>query len=301
MSLAFSLSGIGKRYPHFALQDVSLDLPEGQVMGLVGVNGAGKTTLLRLLTGLAAPDAGEVVVLGHRLPQGQVAARREIGFASEDMRLYRSQTLRWHMDLVAAIYPGWREDYAAELVRRFDLRPQQVLGGCSHGQRVKALLLLCLARRPRLLLLDEPTTGLDPVARLEVLEALAEVLRDERRSVLFSSHNTHDVEQLAHDVEQAPDAIAFVHEGRLVACADRHAFLERWRRVLCQGALPAGLDAWPEVAVARANGSLVELKVRDWHPGLPARLAAQGLTVQRDDPMSLEDIFVSAVRAGAVA
>ncbi|MDZ3824262.1 MAG: ABC transporter ATP-binding protein [Pseudoxanthomonas sp.] len=294
MSLAFSLSGIGKRYPHFALQDVSLDLPEGQVMGLVGVNGAGKTTLLRLLTGLAAPDAGEVVVLGHRLPQGQVAARREIGFASEDMRLYRSQTLRWHMDLVAAIYPGWHEAYAAQLVQRFDLRPLQVLSGFSHGQRVKALLLLCLARRPRLLLLDEPTTGLDPVARLEVLEALAEVLRDERRSVLFSSHNTHDVEQLA-------DTISFLHLGRLVASADRHAFIESWRRVVCQGVLPEGLDAWPEIAVARANGSLVELKVRDWHPGLPARLAAQGLTVQRDDPMSLEDIFVSAVRAGAVA
>ncbi len=294
MSLAFSLSGIGKRYPHFALRDVSLDLPEGQVMGLVGVNGAGKTTLLRLLTGLAAPDAGEVIVLGHRLPESQVAARREIGFASEDMRLYRSQTLRWHMDLIAGIFPGWSEDYAAELVQRFDLRPGQALGGFSHGQRVKALLLLCLARRPRLLLLDEPTTGLDPVARLEVLEALAEVLRDERRSVLFSSHNTHDVEQLA-------DAIAFVHEGRLVACSDRHAFLESWRRVLCQGALPAGLADWPEVAVARANGSLVELKVRDWRADLPARLAAHGLTVQRDDPMTLEDIFVSAVRTGAVA
>ena len=294
MTLAFSLSGIGKRYPHFALQDISLDLPEGQVMGLVGVNGAGKTTLLRLLTGLAAPDAGQVTVLGQRLPEGQVAAKRDIGFASEDMRLYRSQTLRWHMDLMRAIYPGWNEAYAAELVRRFELRPEQTLGGFSHGQRVKALLLLCLARRPRLLLLDEPTTGLDPVARLEVLEALADVLRDEARSVLFSSHNTQDVEQLA-------DSITFVHKGRLVATADKEAFIDRWRRVVCQGVLPAGLDAWPEVASARANGSLVELKVRDWPADLPARLAAQGLTVQRDDPMTLDDIFVSAVRQGAVA
>ncbi len=294
MTLAFSLSGIGKRYPHFALQDISLDLPEGQVMGLVGVNGAGLTTLLRLLTGLAAPDAGQVTVLGQRLPEGQVAAKRDIGFASEDMRLYRSQTLRWHMDLMRAIYPGWNEAYAAELVRRFELRPEQTLGGFSHGQRVKALLLLCLARRPRLLLLDEPTTGLDPVARLEVLEALADVLRDEARSVLFSSHNTQDVEQLA-------DSITFVHKGRLVATADKEAFIDRWRRVVCQGVLPAGLDAWPEVASARANGSLVELKVRDWPADLPARLAAQGLTVQRDDPMTLDDIFVSAVRQGAVA
>ena len=263
-------------------------------MGLVGVNGAGKTTLLRLLTGLASADAGEVMVLGHRLPDAQVQAKRDIGFASEDMRLYRGQTLRWHMDLIANIYPGWDEAYAAELVKRFELRPEQAVGGFSHGQRVKALLLLCLARRPRLLLLDEPTTGLDPVARIEVLEALADVLRDERRSVLFSSHNTHDVEQLA-------DNITFLHQGRLVASADKHSFVDRWRRIVCQGALPAGLDAWPEIAMARANGSLVEIKARTWNDDLPARLAAQGLQVQRADPMALEDIFVTAVRSGAVA
>ncbi|MFY2763938.1 ATP-binding cassette domain-containing protein [Arenimonas sp. MALMAid1274] len=294
MTPAFSLSGIAKRYPDFALHDVTLQLPEGQVMGLVGANGAGKTTLLRLLTGLAAPDAGTVDVLGHRLPQAQVAAKRDIGFASEDMRLYRGQSLRWHMDLVRSIYPGWDEAYAGELIRRFDLRVDQALHGYSHGQRVKALLLLCLARRPRLLLLDEPTTGLDPVARIEVLEALADVLRDERRSVLFSSHNTHDIEQLA-------DTISFLHQGRLVASADKDSFLDSWRRVMCQGALPEAIRAWPEVASARANGSLVEVKVRTWNDDLPARLAAQGLQVQRTDPMNLEDIFITAVRTGAVA
>ena len=294
MTLAFSLSGIAKRYPDFALEDITLDLPEGQVMGLVGVNGAGKTTLLRLLTGLASADAGRVTVLGQRLPEAQVAAKRDIGFASEDMRLYRGQSLRWHMDLMARIYPGWDAGYAANLIKRFELRPEQAVRGYSHGQRVKALLLLCLARRPRLLLLDEPTTGLDPVARIEVLEALADVLRDEHRSVLFSSHNTHDVEQLA-------DTITFLHQGRLVASANKHDFVDRWRRIVCQGALPAGLDAWPEIAMARANGSLVEIKARTWNDDLPARLAAQGLQVQRADPMALEDIFVTAVRSGGVA
>ena len=294
MTAAFTLSGIAKRYPHFALQDVSLQLPEGQVMGLVGVNGAGKTTLLRLLTGLAAPDAGEVTVLGHRLPDAQVAAKRDIGFASEDMRLYRGQTLQWHMSLMQRIFPGWDAGYADELLRRFDLRAGQKVGGFSHGQRVKALLLLCLARRPRLLLLDEPTTGLDPVARLEVLEALADVLRDEQRSVLFSSHNTHDVEQLA-------DTISFLHDGRLVATDDKESFLERWRRVVCQGALPSELQNWPEIASARVSGSLVEIKTRTWDEQLPARLTALGLQVTRSDPMALEDIFVTAVRSGGVA
>ena len=294
MTPAFSLSGIAKRYPDFALQDIHLQLPKGQVMGLVGANGAGKTTLLRLLTGLAAADAGSVEVLGHRLPEAQVAAKRDIGFASEDMRLYKSQSLRWHMDLVSRIYPGWDAAYAHELLKRFDVRADQKLGGFSHGQRVKALLLLCLARRPRLLLLDEPTTGLDPVARIEVLEALADVLRDERRSVLFSSHNTHDIEQLA-------DSITFLHQGRLVASADKDTFLESWRRVVCQGVLPEGLAAWPELASVRANGSVIEIKVRSWSDDLPVRLAAQGLQVQRSDAMNLEDIFITSVRSGVPA
>ncbi|MBL8246499.1 MAG: ABC transporter ATP-binding protein [Rhodanobacteraceae bacterium] len=294
MSAAFAVSGLSKRYPNFALQDVSLSLAEGEVMGLVGVNGAGKSTLLRLLTGLAAPDGGSIEVLGLRLPQDQVAAKREIGFASEDMRLYRSQSLDWHIALVRQIYPEWDDAYAANLIQRFDLRPQQAVGGYSHGQRVKALLLLCLARRPRLLLLDEPTTGLDPVARAEVLEALADVLRDERRSVLFSSHNTHDVEQLA-------DHIAFLHGGRLVARADKESFLDNWRRVLCLGDLPPALAQWSEVAQVRHSGSQIEVKVRAWREDLPERLAAQGLNVQRVDPMALEDIFVTAVRAGGAA
>lgn len=292
MTPAFTATGLCKRYPDFALEDLTLSLAEGEVMGLVGVNGAGKTTLLRLLSGLAAADAGTLEVLGHRLPEGQVAARREIGLASEDMRLYRSQTLRWHMDLVRAIYPGWDEAYAAVLLKRFDLREAQRLGGYSHGQRVKALLLLCLARRPRLLLLDEPTTGLDPVARAEVLETLAEVLQDERRSVLFSSHNTHDVEQLA-------DRIAFMHQGRLLADAGKEEFLEGWRRVLCTGSPEATLGEWPELARVRSSGSQVEIRVRQWHDELPGRLAATGLAVRHVHPMSLEEIFVTTVRAGA--
>ncbi len=294
MTPAFRIDGVTKHYPQFSLRDVSLTLPEGQIMGLVGVNGAGKTTLLRLLIGLAAADDGQIEVLGHRLPGEQVAVKRKTGFASEDMRLYRSQTLDWHIELVRRIYPEWDSAYAAALMRRFDLRADQPVGGFSHGQRVKAMLLLCLARRPRLLLLDEPTTGLDPVARAEVLESLAEVLRDEQRSVLFSSHNTHDVEQMS-------DCISFMHQGRLLTTADKETFLDEWRRILCVGEMPESLDQWPELVQRRISGSQIELKFRRWNDDLPDRLARIGLTVQRIDPMALEDIFVTSVRAGGVA
>ncbi len=291
MSTAFHVSGLCKRYPEFALQNIELTLEHGQIMGLVGVNGAGKTTLLRLLTGLTAPDAGQIEVLGQRMPEHQVAAKRDMGFASEDMRLYKTRTLRWHMDLIRAIYPAWDESYASELLRRFDLRPEQILKGYSHGQRVKALLLLCLARRPRLLLLDEPTTGLDPVARVEVLEALADVLRDEARSVLFSSHNTHDVEQLA-------DSIAFLHQGRLLECRDREAFVDNWRRIVCRGTWRGREAGIPEVISARQTGSLLELKLRDYRDELLPALKQQGLEIHSVDMMALEDIFITTVRPG---
>jgi ABC-2 type transport system ATP-binding protein len=289
---AIKLHGLNKTYADFQLQDINLELPTGQIMGLVGANGAGKSSIMRILIGLIQADSGEVSVCGHRLPQAQVAAKREIGYASEDMRLYKTQSLRWHMDFIKHIYPSWDETYAAQLLKRFDLLPHQLLRGFSHGQRVKALLLLTLARRPRLLLLDEPTTGLDPVARVEVLEALAEVLRDEERSVLFSSHNTVDIEQLS-------DTITFIHQGRLVASADKETFLSSWQRIVCQGAWQDEIKALPEVVFVRNNGSIIELKVQHGGDIFLTRLQQLGLIIKTAEPMSLEDIFVTSVRAGA--
>jgi ABC-2 type transport system ATP-binding protein len=292
MSAILALKGVSKRYDGFALQDIDLEVPAGEVMGLVGVNGAGKSTLLRLLMGLIRADGGEVEVFGQRLPQAQVAVKRDIGYASDDMRLYRGQTLRWHMDFIRGIYSGWDEAYAQDLLSRFDLREQQALGGFSHGQRVKALLLLIFARHPRLLLLDEPTTGLDPVARGEVLDALADVLRDERRSVLFSSHNTADVEQIA-------DSITFLHKGRIVASRDKESFLDAWRRVLCRGPWTDAIHALPGLASVRNSPPAIELKIGEFDASVPAQLQALGLEVQSVEPMTLEDIFVTTVRGGA--
>ena len=291
MSSAIVLKGVCKQYDAFALRDIDLELPAGQVMGLIGVNGAGKSTLLRVLMGLVHADGGEVEVLGQRLPQAQVAVKRDIGYASDDMRLYGGQTLRWHMDFIRNIYPGWDEAYARHLLGRFDLRPQQKLGGFSHGQRVKALLLLVFARHPRLLLLDEPTTGLDPVARGEVLDALADVLHDEQRSVLFSSHNTADIEQIA-------DSVTFIHGGDIVASRDKESFLDSWRRILCHGEWTDALRRLPGVASVRNNAPVIEVKTGAFDEATLPALQALGLAVHSVEPMPLEDIFVTTVRGG---
>jgi ABC-2 type transport system ATP-binding protein len=139
------MRSVRKSFRFFTLEDLSLDLEPGQIMGFVGPNGAGKSTTIRLLTGLLAPDAGEVRVLGHAMPEAQALAKRDIGFVSDDMRLFGHATLEWHMRFVASIYPGWDAQYAKALVRRFNLHPEQHVSGLSSGEHVKGRA----AARPR--------------------------------------------------------------------------------------------------------------------------------------------------------
>lgn len=286
--LAVRMRGVGKRYPHFTLDGMDLSVRQGSIMGFLGANGAGKSTTIRILMGLVRADAGSTCVLGHEIPAGGALARQEIGFVSEDLRLYGSATLAWHMDFVAAFYPRWDRAYAERLLRRFDLRPAQRIKGMSHGQRVKAALLLVLARHPRLLVLDEPTSALDPVARHEVLAALMEVMGDEERSVLFSSHNTHEVEQIA-------DAITFIDRGRLLAADDKESCLDRWRRLRLE--VPAGvtLPRLPSVVSLQGHGRAQVLTSSDYGAELTAALQAAGASIHAVETMSLEEIFVSNV------
>jgi ABC-2 type transport system ATP-binding protein len=279
------MHSVRKAFPFFTLDDLSLDLEPGQIMGFVGPNGAGKSTSIRLMTGLLAADSGEVRVLGHDMPESQALAKRDIGFVSDDMRLFGHATLGWHMQFVASIYPGWDAQYAKALIKRFNLRTEQKVSGLSSGEHTKAVLLLALARRPRLLILDEPTSGLDPVARHEVLNEFMDVQRDDDRSILFSSHNTVDVERIS-------DRIAFIDRGRLVDSSDKEDFLERWRRIYMQVPSGTALPDLPHVVSRVVDGQFVTLTTNRFSPDLLAFLGANVREVHR---MSLEEIFVASV------
>ncbi|MGH8151025.1 MAG: ABC transporter ATP-binding protein [Steroidobacteraceae bacterium] len=288
---ALELDGVDKSYPHFALRDIRMRLGPGQIMGFIGPNGAGKSTTLRILMGFVRQDRGEVRALGYAIPAEQAAAKRDIGFVSEDMRLYGGATLGWHMRFVAASYPGWDAEYARTLLRRFDLHPEQTAQRLSHGQHMKATLLLALARRPRLLILDEPMTGLDPVARHEMLAELMAVLQDESRSILFSSHHTQDVEQIS-------DQITFIDRGRIIESTDKEAFLERWRRLHLELPPGAELPALPgtvEVKASGARSTIVTTKA--FGPELGARCERAGARIHEIQRLTLEEIFVAEVLA----
>jgi ABC-2 type transport system ATP-binding protein len=286
--LSVQFHGVSKKYPHFSLENVDLDLPTGSIMGFIGANGAGKSTTIRILMGLVHQDKGSVQVLGHPMPADQAAAKLDIGFVSEDMRLYGAATLAWHMDLLRPIYPRWDQSYADKLVQRFDLKPQQKIKGLSHGQRVKAALLLALARRTRLLVLDEPTTGLDPVARHEVLQELMAVLADEDRTILFSSHNTLDVEQIS-------DQITFIDRGRIIDSDDKEAFLDRWRRLRLVLPPDGSIPRLPGVVEVGGSSRLPVLTTNRFEPAMVSACNDLGATVQAVDTMTLEEIFVANV------
>ncbi len=289
MPRAVECTNISKQYPHFALKNVDLAVEQGTVMGLVGPNGAGKSTILRMVMGLLAPDSGTVTVLGHPMPAGQLAAKREIGFVAEDMRLYESETIAFHMAFVQSIFESWDGAYACELLRRLDLKKQQKVKGLSHGQRVKATLLLALARRPRLLVFDEPTTGLDPAVRKEVIDEMMNALENEDHSILFSSHNTMDVEQIS-------DYITFLYDGRIIESCNKEDFLDSWRRIRLTNNDRHELPNLPGIRNVQHSGRLSVLTVAQYDDSMAETLQRSGLAVDNVERMSLEEIFLSNVR-----
>jgi ABC-2 type transport system ATP-binding protein len=291
MNLAIQTNALCKRYTHFQLEKVDLSVEQGTVMGLIGPNGAGKSTIMRILNGLIMADSGTAKVLGFPIPERAADAKREVGYYSEDMRLYGKESIAWHMQLVRSIYPKWDEQYAQQLLDRFGLIKSQRIKGLSHGQRVKAHLLLVFARHPQLLILDEPTTGLDPVARHEVMSELMRVVEDETRTVLFSSHNTQDVEQIC-------DAITFVDRGMVIASQNRDDFVDLWRRIRLQ--VPQGwqMPSLPGVKLEVSFRNLRTLSHSRYDNSISHALKASGAEVEAVEKMTLEEIFVSSVMRG---
>jgi ABC-2 type transport system ATP-binding protein len=291
MTSAVFLRGISKSYKHFRLNNINLEIQPGTVNGLIGPNGAGKSTVMRIMMGLIAPDGGTVSVLDQPISSRHAGAKRDIGYFSDDMRLYKSESIAFHMQFVRSLFPGWDEDYARQLLHRFGLIAQQKVKGLSHGQRVKTLMLLILARRPKLLILDEPTNGLDPVAKQEVLAELMQIVNDETRTILYSSHNTQDVEQIS-------DTITFIDRGRVIGSNNRDEFLDGWRRFKLQAPQNWQVPVIEGLRPESTFGNLRVMTLDRYRAEVEDQLRSSGATVESSEAMTLEEIFIAAVARG---
>ena len=196
MTTVIETNGLGKQYGRkWALQDCTLTIPEGKVVGLVGPNGAGKTTLLQLAMGLLAPSAGALSVLGGRPGDGP-AQLDKVGFVAQDTPTYAGLSVAKHLRMGAYLNANWDQELAEGRIDQLGLDPRQKAGSLSGGQRAQLALTLAVAKRPELLLLDEPVASLDPLARREFLQGLMEIVAKHGVSVVLSSHLIADLERV---------------------------------------------------------------------------------------------------------
>ena len=201
------------------LDGVTLRVPHGQVIGLLGLNGSGKSTLIKCLLGLLRPDAGRAALLGT--DSWQLAAREKslIGYVPQESMLYPWLTVRQTVAYVSSFYPAWDRAWGDELVRRWDLSPGHRVGPLSVGQKQKLALVLALGHRPEVLILDEPVASLDPVARRWFLQTVLETVADGVGTVLFSTHITSDLERIASHVALLRDGRLEFHDAESAAAA----------------------------------------------------------------------------------
>jgi ABC-2 type transport system ATP-binding protein len=204
-----------------ALEDVSFRLPPGHIMGIAGPNGSGKTTLIRLILGLARADAGTIRILGDDVEAAGGAIRSRIGFVLDRPIAYEYLTVARLGRLVAGFYPSWDEAEFERLLDEFELPRRRRASALSRGMRVKLALALALSHHAELLVLDEPTTGLDPVFRRELLARLSALISNGRTSVLFST-------QILTDLERVADFAIFLRQGKVLFSGPKDDLLDRW-------------------------------------------------------------------------
>jgi ABC-2 type transport system ATP-binding protein len=278
-----------------ALASVSLSLPRGAVYGLVGANGAGKTTLIKHLLGLLRAESGSVRVFGMDPVSDPVAVLSRTGYLSEENDLPDWMSLDELMRYSRAFYPGWDDAYAEELRQAFALDPLAKIKSLSKGQKARVGLLIALAFRPELLMLDEPSSGLDPIVRRDILGAVIRTIADAGRTVLFSSH-------LLEEVERVADHVTMINRGAIALSAPLLGLKESHRCVTLR--FVEAQEAPPESAdVLRWDGAGQEWTAvcRDGSGELQAAAAGWGAQVVAERTPTLDEIFFAHVGIHATA
>jgi ABC-2 type transport system ATP-binding protein len=239
---AIEIRGLCKKYKKFSLQSLDLVLPEGCIMGLAGENGAGKSTTIKLILNAISRDSGEITVLGvDNLSPEFTSVKEDIGVVLDEACFPDPITVKQVNGIMKNIYRNWNEDVYYDYVDRFELPEKQMFKEYSKGMKMKLAIAVALSHDPKLLILDEATSGLDPIVRDEILDVFNDFTRDEKHSVLLSSHIISDMEKIC-------DYFAFIHKGKLMLCDEKDAVLNKY------GVLKLSKEEFEAVPVEAIHG-----------------------------------------------
>jgi ABC-2 type transport system ATP-binding protein len=224
MENVLEIANLTKNYGDFILDEVSFALPQGYIMGLVGPNGAGKTTIIKLIMNLIMKNRGTIRIFGLDHQRQEVEIKSRIGFVYDLPNFYDHLSLRQMKNIIRRFYKTWDEPVFQNLAERFELPQRKAMRKFSRGMQMKAAIAIALSHHADFILMDEPTSGLDPVFRRELLELLYDLLQNEKKSILFSTHITSDLERIA-------DYITFINHGRLVFSSTKDEVFEKYALV----------------------------------------------------------------------
>lgn len=274
-----------------ALRSVTLQVPRGSVFGLLGANGSGKSTLLKLLMGHLKPTRGRIRILGQPLDGERIELRERVGYVAEHHYLYGWMTVREIIHFTRAFHATWDDEKASALVRRFNLPLSARVRELSRGNRARLALTLALSFNPELLLLDEPTTGLDPIVRRDFTAHILGERTEPKQTVLFSSHIVEEVEKVA-------DHVGILHEGRLLLAAPITSLKESVRKIRCRtnGGAISSTDVPGFLRRESVNGDACVI-VRDFSEAVLQALHDRGIVPLDVESLTLEEIFVEMIMA----
>ena len=273
-----------------AVDDVSFSVPRGSVFAFIGRNGAGKTTTIRMILGLLEPTRGSSNILGYDCASLPPAARARIGYMAEGHPVYGWMRVGQYADFQRSFYPRWNQEIFASVIDYFAIDPHTKAGHLSHGQRAGLHLAMTLAIEPKVLMLDDPATGLDPAARRSLLEAMVYFTRDRERTIFFSSH-------LLDDVERVADRVAVLDYSVLRVCCSADTFRDHVRRLVVRfpAEPPRKLPKIPGLLQATRAENELTLVVANFNGKTERDLELLGAEAVEEQPISLEDALIAHV------
>lgn len=288
MADAIAVAGLTRYFgDKCVLNAIDLHIAPGSIYGLLGRNGAGKSTLIKILLGFLRPTRGRVSLLGCPAIDLTPEIRARVGYLAEGHHLYGKMTIHEHYRFTKPFYPCWSDAEYRRLLDYYELQPKQRVGSLSRGQQAQVALVLCLATQPELLIMDDPTLGLDTAVRREFLDSMITLIQKEGRTILFSSHILGDVERVA-------DYIGIIEQGEMLVDCPLEMLQERVKRVaLTFAGEPPSCCAIPELLAAERIDNSLRLTVTRCDDDLLARLRALQPATLEVQPMNLEDIFLA--------